>query len=450
LQVLLLTDGLPTVGLKETSEILEILDRRDRRGIRIYTFGVGDDVDAHLLDLLAEKTSACSTYVRPDEDLEARVSALSKKIGRPVRTDLKLTISGGPRPVEMYPPRLPDLFQGDQLQIAGRFEGQGPAKIVLKGRSGDTSFSESFQSEFPEVATDYNFVAPIWARRKVGYLLDQIRLHGESGEVKKELRKLAHDYGIATPYTSLLVVPESAAGASSVARRESTRRRRRQSSSMPMMGGGFGGGMGMGGTGMPGTRPSGMGWSGAMAGMGGMGGGMGGMGGGFGRMGGIGQGIGAAESVAPRRGNGRALSAAPGRDASESAGSNRDSGASIADLPSSGKEAIDLAERVADLKTGARAERSTTERTIAGRRFRKVGEAWVDQSFKSSMATLRLRVLGQAYFNLLAAHPELSAIFALGNRVTWVTPSGTALVIDKQGQDNAPDAILDRLWHAPT
>ena len=79
LQVLFLTDGLPTVGLKETSR-----DPRDsrssrRRGIRIYTFGVGDDVDAHLLDLLAEKTSGCSTYVRPSEDLEAKVSSALEK-----------------------------------------------------------------------------------------------------------------------------------------------------------------------------------------------------------------------------------------------------------------------------------------------------------------------------------------------------------------------------------
>ena len=150
-------------------------NRRESRGIRIYTFGVGDDVDAHLLDLLAEKTSGCSTYVRPNENLDAKVSAFSNKIGRPVRTDLKLTISGGPRLVEMYPPRLPDLFQGDQLQIAGRFEGDGPADLTLTGHSGDESFSESFATEFPEMASDHNFVAPIWARRKVGYLLDQVR-----------------------------------------------------------------------------------------------------------------------------------------------------------------------------------------------------------------------------------------------------------------------------------
>src|SRR5206468_783676 len=79
-QVVFLTDGLPTVGLTETSKILDIVNQRDCRGIRIYTFGVGDDVDAQLLDLLAETTRGCSTYVRRTEDLEVKVSAFSAKI----------------------------------------------------------------------------------------------------------------------------------------------------------------------------------------------------------------------------------------------------------------------------------------------------------------------------------------------------------------------------------
>ncbi len=445
LQIVFLTDGLPTVGLKETPEILKILDRRDRRGIRIYTFGVGDDVDAHLLDLLAEKTSACSTYVRPGEDIEAKVSAFSQKIGRPARTDLKLAISGGPHLVEMFPPRLPDLFQGEQLQIAGRYEGHGPATLTLKGQSGDLRFSETFQTDFPETASDHNFVAPIWARRKVGYLLDQVRLNGESAEVKHELVKLAHDYAIATPYTSILVVPESAAGAQTGPRRAPFRRRYPRSPSLPLNGGGLGGGM-MGGGGMAGMGGAG-GMRGAMAGMGGMGGGMGG---GFGGMPSMGGGMGGngGGTTRARPARGRALESLPERESvgapdseNPAAGSN-----SIAGLSSSGKDAVDLAERVADLKTGARPEAATTARTVAGRRFKKIGETWVDQTFKSSMPTLRLRALGKAYFQLLADHPELSAIFALGTRITWVSPSGTALVIDKQGSDNPSDAALNHLF----
>ncbi|MFI5460361.1 MAG: VIT domain-containing protein, partial [Isosphaerales bacterium] len=245
-QVVFLTDGLPTVGLTETSKILEIVNRRDCQGTRIYTFGIGDDVDTHLLDLLAETTRGCSTYVRPAEDLEVKVSAFSAKIQRPVQTDLELEISGGPGLVEIYPPRLPDLFQGEQLQVVGRFEGHGPAMLTLKGRAGDHLFSESFETKFPESAAEYTFIAPIWARRKVGYLLDQIRLNGESNEVKDELIHLARDFSIATPYTSLLVVPESSVSADPGRHRSGPRRRRTSPSSIPFGGAGFGGGGGMG------------------------------------------------------------------------------------------------------------------------------------------------------------------------------------------------------------
>jgi Ca-activated chloride channel homolog len=449
-QVVFLTDGLPTVGLTEKSKIIEMVNQRDNQGIRIYTFGVGDDVDAHLLDLLTETTRGCSTYVRPTEDLEVKVSAFSAKIQRPVRTELELEISGGPRLVEMYPPRLPDLFQGEQLQVLGRYEGHGRAAITLKGHAGDHLFSESFETRFPEMAADYSFIAPIWARRKVGYLLDQIRLNGESAEVKGELIQLAREFSIATPYTSLLVVPESTLSLDPGRNRSSSRRRRTSSASMPFGGGGFGGaGGGIGGMG---GGMAGMGMTGRPMGMGGMGGGMGGMGGGMGGMrtspmGG---------SVAGQgRGNGGAVAPSPDRElggANNSGREDKNSGAAsapVAGLASSGKEAIDLAQRLAELKTGTRAETSSTLRAVAGRRFRKVHEAWVDQAFKPSTPILRVRVLGKAYFRILAQHPELSPIFALGNRVTWVSPSGTALVIDNQGQDEVTDATLDRLFARP-
>ena len=109
-QVVFLTDGLPTVGTTEPNKILELVGRQAGEGTRIYTFGVGDDVDTQLLDSLAEKTRASSTYVRPDENLESKVSAFTAKIQRPVRTNLELAVRGGPRLVEMYPRASPTCF----------------------------------------------------------------------------------------------------------------------------------------------------------------------------------------------------------------------------------------------------------------------------------------------------------------------------------------------------
>ncbi len=148
-QVVFLTDGLPTVGTTDPKKIIEIVSREDSPGVRIYTFGVGDDVDTQLLDSLAETTRGSSTYVRPDENLESKVSAFTAKIQRPVRTDLELEVRGGPRIVEMYPPRIPDLFHGEQLQVVGRYEGHGTATLTLKGLAGESRFSESLETTFP-------------------------------------------------------------------------------------------------------------------------------------------------------------------------------------------------------------------------------------------------------------------------------------------------------------
>src|SRR5262249_21762255 len=67
-----------------------------------------------------------------------------------------------------------------------------------------------YELSFPEKSTDdKNFVEDLWARRKVGYLLDQIRLNGEKKELVEAVVNLAKRYGITTPYTSFLIVPDA-------------------------------------------------------------------------------------------------------------------------------------------------------------------------------------------------------------------------------------------------
>ena len=62
---------------------------------RIFSFGVGDDVNTVLLDALADSTKAVSTYVRETEDIEAKVSSLYGKISNPVLANLKLSLGEG-------------------------------------------------------------------------------------------------------------------------------------------------------------------------------------------------------------------------------------------------------------------------------------------------------------------------------------------------------------------
>src|SRR5262245_53454561 len=89
--VVFFTDGQPTIGETDPEKILKSVCAKNTANTRIFTFGVGDDVNAVLLDRLADETRSVSTYVRPAEDIEVKVSSLYGKISHPVLTDLKLT-----------------------------------------------------------------------------------------------------------------------------------------------------------------------------------------------------------------------------------------------------------------------------------------------------------------------------------------------------------------------
>src|SRR6516162_8674631 len=208
--IVFFTDGQPTVGETNIDKILKNTLAKNTASTRIFTFGVGDDVNATFLDKLADETRAVATYVRPAEDIEAKVSGLYAKISHPVLTNLKIAATNGIEFNEVYPPQLPDLFHGGQVQVLGRFTGKGPSAIRLTGQVGMETKEFAYDLSFPQkTADDKSFVEQIWARRKVGYLLDQIRANGESKELKDEVITLAKKYGITTPYTSYLIVPDA-------------------------------------------------------------------------------------------------------------------------------------------------------------------------------------------------------------------------------------------------
>ncbi len=90
----------------------------------------------------------------------------------------------------------------------GRFSGSGDAAITLTGRVGDETIELVRELHFPKHSDKHAFVPRLWATRRVGYLLDQIRLHGESDELREEVVRLARQYGIVTPYTSYLIIED--------------------------------------------------------------------------------------------------------------------------------------------------------------------------------------------------------------------------------------------------
>jgi Ca-activated chloride channel family protein len=226
--VLFLTDGLPTIGQTSEVAIRELAEKGNPRGRRVFTFGVGHDVNAPLLDRIADTTRAAPTYVLPDEDVELRVAQVFQRLYGPVLAAPKLETVGADGAVvtdvvrEVIPATLPDLFEGDQLVLLGQYRGEGPLRFRLQGEYLGAPRTFSLEFGVDQATTHNAFVPRLWASRRIAFLVDQLRQAGASQpgrparvgetllkdpryrELVDEIVRLSTEFGILSEYTAFL------------------------------------------------------------------------------------------------------------------------------------------------------------------------------------------------------------------------------------------------------
>lgn len=207
-----MTDGLPTVGETKVEKIIQNAKEIKVENLRLFTFGVGYDVNTQLLDKIADENSGTAEYVEPKEDLEVKVSNFFTKVNSPVLTDIDLNF-GSVQTDLIYPRKTPDLFRGMQMTLLGRYKNAGDLQnmvLRLRGKTGREVRTFNYENlDFPLRAEDNNFLPRLWATRRVGWLIEQIRANGEQKELRDEIVELGTRYGIVTPYTSYLATDGS-------------------------------------------------------------------------------------------------------------------------------------------------------------------------------------------------------------------------------------------------
>ncbi len=204
--VIFLTDGRPTVGVKNIPTIVKNVTGANGSKVRLFNFGVGYDVNTTLLDKLARENHGMSDYLKPHGNLEEKISGFYAKVQSPVLSDLRIAW-GGMKVRDVLPRQIPDLFKGGQILLSGRYDGSGPAKLVLRGVARGKEQRFEFDVNFAERSEGEGklFVEMVWAQRMIGDLIDQIHLNGKSEELVNEIVRLSTRYGIITEYTSFLV-----------------------------------------------------------------------------------------------------------------------------------------------------------------------------------------------------------------------------------------------------
>ncbi len=203
-----LTDGEPTVGEEDPATIAAHVRQANDHDARAFVFGVGYNVNTVLLDRLAQENRGTTNYVLPGDDLEISLASFYRKIAAPVLANTELRIeseTGHVVAYDIFPRVLPDLFRGTQLVVVGRYRGTGTARITVSGHVQGSDAAYVTQQMFADDVIQSAFLPRLWAGRKIAYLVDQIRLYGESNELVDEVISLSQRYGIITPYTSFLV-----------------------------------------------------------------------------------------------------------------------------------------------------------------------------------------------------------------------------------------------------
>lgn len=356
--VVFLTDGLPTSGERNVARILELVESGlSQQRTRVFSFGVGYDVNTRLLDGMARRGRGRSGYVRPNESIVEHLEPFLERIANPLLTEVELAF-GAAEVFDVYPAPLPDLYRDEALTVFGRYRNPSSTLITLRGQAGRESYRREIGVEFgpADSALDLSFVANLWASRRVSALLRLIDEEGENEEWRQEVVALATEWNIVTPYTSYLAVDPS-------------EQHMVQRPGRPMQGASSGVGRGSGSFAAEEAEPVAQDFGG----------------------GGLRRDRGQAANAAPR-----ASRSAVGREAVE---------ASIS------LGALEDSDRVAD-SGGSR-------RVVAGRTFELRGGIW-RQSDASSSADERVEYLSDAYFALLRRHPELRDVLALGERVVFV------------------------------
>src|SRR5437667_139846 len=198
-------DVAATIGERDPAAIAARAARL-RGDARVFTFGLGADVNVGLIEQLAMEGRGTANFVRPDEDVERAVELVASRLRQPLLTDVRISVDGGDvRLSRMHPVAPFDVFAGQDLVVLARYEGSGHANVVVRGRANGREVRWAMERNFPQEERDNAFVPRLWATQRIGWLTAEKRRNGGSSEIDDEIRRLGEKFGIPTEFKSYLV-----------------------------------------------------------------------------------------------------------------------------------------------------------------------------------------------------------------------------------------------------
>jgi len=204
--LIFLTDGKPTFGETRVDVLADSANAMNRKNVRIFSFGIGEDLSKPLLIRLARENHGYPTFISADDSIALTVTNHFNRMSQPVLSDIRLDF-GGLNQWDRYPKMIPDLFWGSQTLLLGLYSNSGVFNVKLNAHTFQDSVELKQTIAFTDSAGGHRAVPRLWAQAKIQFLLEQIEIYGENQELVDQIIDLSIRFGILTKYTAFYSDP---------------------------------------------------------------------------------------------------------------------------------------------------------------------------------------------------------------------------------------------------
>jgi uncharacterized protein YegL/competence protein ComGC len=207
--IIFLTDGEPCGGVTSLEGITGNVRAHNKYGARLFCIGVGRYLNTTLLNKLAHENRGETLYVDENRsNIHDELSVFYTKISTPLLVDPEIHWQGI-EITEMYPKQLPNLYHGQQIALAGRFNKIYRPELTLKGKVNGVDKVFPVEANFNQASDRNAFVSKNWAQLKANFLQREIDALGHNEAKKQEIIELSKKYQFLTKYTSFVAVSDT-------------------------------------------------------------------------------------------------------------------------------------------------------------------------------------------------------------------------------------------------
>lgn len=204
-QVIFITDG--SVG--NEAALFELIHQQ-LGDARLFTVGIGSAPNSYFMTKAAEFGRGTFTFIGAQTEVAEKMQALFTKLESPVMSDIEID---WPVPVEAWPARIPDLYQGEPLLVSAKVSGTWPKQAVIdvRGRQAGNSWSRKLAvtNTPPSDSASHSGIGVRWAEEKIAALLDEKVRGRPEAEVREAVLEVALQHQLMSPYTSFVAVEET-------------------------------------------------------------------------------------------------------------------------------------------------------------------------------------------------------------------------------------------------